>query len=234
MNNSLQITEQFFSIQGEGSQTGVPAVFVRLSACNLSCHFCDTKNLPTKNKIYTFEQILTKWYQNNWLAKLKQGAHLIITGGEPLLQKDNLISFIALLDKTLKIKPYIELETNSTIAFPTKLLARINQINASPKLANSGEALCKRYKPVVLTQLAQSKKVKFKFVVSSKQDVVEILNNYLKPFGIQHKNVWLMPLSSTREELQQVSAQVVDMCKQNLFNFSTRLQISIWNKRYGV
>ncbi len=38
----LQLAEIFYSIQGEGTWTGTPAVFVRLAGCNLACDFCDT------------------------------------------------------------------------------------------------------------------------------------------------------------------------------------------------
>ena len=40
--NVLQLAEIFYSIQGEGTWTGTPAVFVRLAGCNLACDFCDT------------------------------------------------------------------------------------------------------------------------------------------------------------------------------------------------
>ncbi len=38
----LQLSEIFYSIQGEGTHSGTPAVFVRLAGCNLACTFCDT------------------------------------------------------------------------------------------------------------------------------------------------------------------------------------------------
>ena len=63
------------------------------------------------------------------------GAHIIITGGEPLLQQIALMEWIQLLDRSLKI----EIETNGTVLPTRELQERVYQWNVSPKLENSGE-----------------------------------------------------------------------------------------------
>ena len=217
MKNHLIISEDFYSIQGEGFCSGHPAVFLRLSGCNLDCDFCDSKQLWTKGKKYSFTQILDKWHKSGWLSKLQSGAHLVITGGEPLLQQDFLWLFIQKLDKTLKLQTYIELETNATILLNNNFLQRINQVNASPKLVNDK----------VLLQLSKLNKTKFKFVIKEKNDLDYILNNYVTPFKIKRQNICLMPEGKTREAIREKSAMVVELCKKYMLNFSPRLQINI-------
>ncbi len=210
MKSHLLVNEDFYSIQGEGQTAGTPAVFIRLAGCNLKCPFCDSKYSWTGGKKIPFNKII-----NKWLNKLANGAHLVITGGEPLLQQQELILFIKQLDKITT--PYIELETNATILLEGELLRRINQINASPKVFNKK----------VITQLAKFNKTKFKFVIAKKEDITEILNNYILPFKINPKNVWLMPEASTKKTLQKRSPMVLELCKQYAFNFSPRLQIDL-------
>ena len=234
----LIVSEQFYSIQGEGDYSGVPAVFLRLSGCNLDCigfsEGCDTKHLWTIGEKYSFKQVIERWRKNDWLKKLQSGAHLILTGGEPLLQMDSLFLFIEQLDKVLDMHPYIELETNATILIDDKFLNKIDRINASPKLSNSGNSREKAYKREVLLQLSQISKTKFKFVILRREDICEVLNKYVLPFNINLNNIWLMPEGSTRQAIQKNSPMVVELCKQYMMNFSPRLQIDIWNKLSGV
>jgi 7-carboxy-7-deazaguanine synthase len=77
----MVITEIFKSIQGESSYAGLPCVFVRLTGCNLRCHWCDTA--------YAFYGG-QKMTQDEVLARVGQlGGRLVeLTGGEPLLQKE--------------------------------------------------------------------------------------------------------------------------------------------------
>lgn len=113
--DSLIVTSIFFTLQGEGPYAGLPAVFVRLAKCNLTCNFCDT--FFDDGDWLTFDELDTKIYQaiadywNNqgkpaplWAmpkAELntKLGPYpnivLVITGGEPLLQ-DNVSDFMKL------------------------------------------------------------------------------------------------------------------------------------------
>jgi 7-carboxy-7-deazaguanine synthase len=77
----LTINEIFHSIQGESSWAGLPCVFVRLTACDLRCTWCDTVYAFTEGKKMAVEDILS--------AVELYGCPLVeITGGEPLLQDD--------------------------------------------------------------------------------------------------------------------------------------------------
>jgi 7-carboxy-7-deazaguanine synthase len=243
----LVYAEDFYSIQGEGAAAGTPAVFLRLAGCNLQCpgfsykdpmtgeHLgCDSKAVWRRGERVQFAQLLQRWRDAGWLQALEQGAHLVITGGEPLVQQQRVLAFIDYLDATLQQDVFIEIETNGTLLFEVKLLHRLNQINVSPKLTNSGEARAKALVSAVMQQLAVEVKAKFKFVVDSELDVQEIIKNYVTPFAIPAQRVWLMPEGGTQQELQLKREWVVEQCKQYLFNYSPRLQVIIWDEVTGV
>lgn len=112
-----EVTETFYSLQGEGLHTGRPMFFIRLSGCNLQCDFCDTD--------YTHKQELTE-YQLLELASKTPTNHILITGGEPLLQD------LSPLVKLLKNSNYIlHLETNASIYDP--IVYKFDWVTTSPK-----------------------------------------------------------------------------------------------------
>jgi len=82
----LLVSEIFFSVQGEGPGIGKPAVFLRLSGCNLKCAWCDTKYTWHGGKMMTEPTVLKE-------IKRYPCKRLVVTGGEPLLQQDNLMPF---------------------------------------------------------------------------------------------------------------------------------------------
>lgn len=86
----LKVNEIFHTIQGEGPDAGTPAVFVRLSHCNLRCWFCDTE-FDTGDDL-TLDQILTQVDK----ATASDCKLVVITGGEPLLQ--NIIPLVLRLN----------------------------------------------------------------------------------------------------------------------------------------
>ena len=76
----LLVNEVFYTIQGEGPDSGRTSVFVRLSKCNLRCYFCDTEF--EKGEEYDVDQLVLKV-----AGEARPGCKLVvITGGEPLLQ----------------------------------------------------------------------------------------------------------------------------------------------------
>lgn len=81
METVLTINEIFHSIQGESTHTGRPCVFVRLTACDLRCSWCDTPYAFTEGQKMTLDDVLERVEE--------YGCDLVeITGGEPLLQGD--------------------------------------------------------------------------------------------------------------------------------------------------
>jgi 7-carboxy-7-deazaguanine synthase len=101
------ISEIFRSIQGEGTEQGRPCTFIRLAGCNLSCRWCDTRYSQQGGRSLTIEELISV------LPHVK-GKYACITGGEPLLQRDEL----AHLAERLWREGYrIDIETNGTIDF---------------------------------------------------------------------------------------------------------------------
>jgi len=101
----LRITEIFKSIQGETSLAGFPCSFVRTSGCNLRCSYCDTVYAYTGGEDIAVDEIV---------ARLKRfGLSLaVVTGGEPLLQKNELD---ILLEKLLGERFNVLVETNGSL-----------------------------------------------------------------------------------------------------------------------
>lgn len=246
----LAISEVFYSIQGEGCTMGSPSVFLRLKSCNLTCGFtqeqanryvkgeidimkrdlegstwfCDTVNVFLKGHKKDFKDVLSE----EFVDRLRQGAHLIITGGEPLLQSLGIKEYFRWFVDTYHFMPFVELETNGTLL----LNFSVDQVNCSPKLSNSGIAREVRYKPSVIMDLNLEPNIIFKFVISKQEDWEEIKKDYL-PY-IDRKKVWLMPAASTREELLINNKLTAQIAIDNCVNFTSRMQIEIWDKTVGV
>ena len=88
----LTINEIFHSIQGESTHAGRPCVFVRLTACDLRCSWCDTPYAFTEGRKMSMEEVLAD-------VEARREKLVEITGGEPLLQKDVYPLMQALLER---------------------------------------------------------------------------------------------------------------------------------------
>lgn len=115
----IRINEIFYSIQGEGFWAGSPAVFVRFSGCNRKCYFCDTEHESYQEM--TIGEIVDA------VSKFSPCKHVIITGGEPLIQEKG---FYALCDALVKGGYIIHVETNGDFLVDK---SRVHWITVSPK-----------------------------------------------------------------------------------------------------
>jgi 7-carboxy-7-deazaguanine synthase len=98
MSESLVINEIYLSLQGESTFAGLPCIFVRLTACNLRCSYCDTAYAFTEGKKTEIAEILERIRA----LAIPYGANrplVELTGGEPLLQKNSLPLMKTLCDE---------------------------------------------------------------------------------------------------------------------------------------
>lgn len=175
--DSLFVTSLFFTIQGEGPFAGHPAFFVRLAKCNLDCSFCDT--FFDQGTWMTFDEISDRIYDTidahfkggvpPWASGDVNIAHgtssliwvkprkmvLVVTGGEPALQKHSLAAFFDYMRPQFE---HIQVETNGTLDIVDR--TKTVTIVCSPKCNVIGRYIMPR--PEVL-RLASC----LKFVVSA-------------------------------------------------------------------
>lgn len=132
-----RVKEMFYSLQGEGAQTGRAAVFCRFSKCNLwtgrekdraqaICDFCDTDFIGTDGKgggQFTADQLGTS-IEAHWPQRESGKPYVIFTGGEPLLQLDE-----TLIDEMHRRGFEVAVETNGTRPLPKG----IDWVCVSPK-----------------------------------------------------------------------------------------------------
>lgn len=113
---NFPIVEIFQSLQGEGYNTGMPAIFIRFGGCNLRCPWCDTNfdNFQKLSLTAILTRVLTYSVKN-----------IIITGGEPTLQK-YLPEFVTRLKQ---LGYYVAIETNGL----KSVYSEIDYIAVSPK-----------------------------------------------------------------------------------------------------
>jgi 7-carboxy-7-deazaguanine synthase len=135
---TYSVKEIFYTLQGEGANTGTPAVFCRFAGCNLwsgreedrataTCKFCDTDFVGTNGQgggKHTTAGSLADAVQATWPRKAVSQRFVVLTGGEPALQIDTEL-VIALHERGFRIA----IETNGTIRLPDG----IDWICVSPK-----------------------------------------------------------------------------------------------------
>ena len=131
-----RVNEIFYTLQGEGAHSGIPAVFVRFSGCNLRCPWCDTDF--EQGTPMTAKQIVDE-VQELYDIPNERRKMVVLTGGEPSLQVDK-----ALIDALHTAGFYICIETNGTRPLPEG----IDWITCSPKKEASGNLKVRRVNEV--------------------------------------------------------------------------------------
>ncbi|MEV7707000.1 7-carboxy-7-deazaguanine synthase QueE [Streptomyces sp. NPDC088922] len=208
------------TFQGEGPSCGHPALFIRLSRCNLTCVKCDTKYTwdwsrfdPRKESTKRSVADLVAWAQSSPVGLV------VITGGEPLIQQARLVPLVRGLTAAGK---RVEFETNGTIAPAPELMADGIRFNVSPKLASFGVEETKSIVPAPLESFVASGRSAFKFVASTVVDLDRIAEladaHRLAP-------VWVMPEGTTPEAITATTRVLADAVAARHWHFTTRLHV---------
>lgn len=161
----LKINEIFYSIQGETTYVGAPTVFVRTTACNLRCTYCDTKYSYYEGDMRTLEAIHQE-------IDSHKAPFVCVTGGEPLLQKEVHTLMKELCDKGYKVS----LETSGSKSI--KPVDPRVKVILDVKTPDSGAANSFLMENIEFS----TPSTEFKFVICSEEDLI-----WSENFCRQHK-----------------------------------------------
>jgi organic radical activating enzyme len=216
------------TFQGEGPSCGHPAVFIRLSRCNLTCAKCDTKQTwdwsqfdPRKESTKQTVAELVSWATSSPVELV------VITGGEPLLQQARLVP---LVKELLAAGKRVEFETNGTLAPLPELLVDGVRFNVSPKIASFGVAEARSVVPTALEAFVATKRAAFKFVASSVADldrIAELVDAHrLAP-------VWVMPEGTTADAITATTRVLADAVAARRWHLTPRLHVLAFGDARG-
>lgn len=235
--------EIFASLQGEGASIGRPSTFVRLSRCNLACHWCDTAytwrfagdNRPHRDGL-SFERSANQVTLDEADVAARIVAlgvpRLVITGGEPLLQGAALARMVALVREGLP-GLHVEIETNGSVAPHPALDALVDQYNVSPKLAHSGNPADLALIPERLTAWVADPRAFFKVVIATPDDLTE-LQTLAAANGIVPERLFVMPEGTDSATLRDRSRWLAQAAMEAGWRFTDRLHIHLYGDTRGT
>ena len=203
-----KVNEVFESLQGEGTFTGKPSIFVRLQECPVGCSWCDTKHtwyVSPENEIskpkfalkneessqwcnFTSGQLLNLFDERGYKAK-----HIVITGGEPCIYDlTNLCSFLE------KSGYYCQVETSGT--FEIKVSKKC-WITLSPKINMKGG-----YK-VLKSSYEIASEIKYPV---ARESHIDELKNIIIENSLYDKPIYLQPISMNLKSTQLAIASCIE------------------------
>lgn len=215
-------------MQGEGRLAGTPSVFVRTSGCNLRCSWCDSAytSWNPEGETESVEKIAER-------VETYDADHVVLTGGEPLLQPD-FDELCTALDKHKTV------ETNATVYRDLDA----DLISMSPKLSNSTPAEDagewreiheeERLNFDVIESYIDSHDYQLKFVVADREDLEEIEDILASLDDYDRNRVLLMPEGVDRDTLRERGEWLAEVCKEKSYRYSPRLQIHIYGNQRGT
>jgi 7-carboxy-7-deazaguanine synthase len=210
----LVINEIYLSVQGESTWAGLPCVFIRLTACNLRCSYCDTAYAFTEGKRMSHHEILSRVDELDAPYAKRSGPRLPLvelTGGEPLLQKNSPALMESLCNRGLTVL----LETSGALDI-SPVDARVRRI-VDIKCPSSGESARNRWENLEILRNTDE----VKFVIGTSQDY-----DFAKDIVLTRKLAetcpilfsWVSPLLPHQQDksLQPVPAGQVPITRQQL------------------
>lgn len=229
----MRISETFYSIQGEGTLTGLPSVFIRTAGCNLRCRWCDSAYAArrARGRERTVESLVEE-------AAGYPTRFCVLTGGEPMLAR----GIHDLAQRLVDGGRHVTIETAATVP-PGGIACSLASL--SPKLKNAApgsdvpEAARRRHEalrrqPDVIREWIDRYEYQLKFVVCSGSDVAEVidlletLNRSVAP-----ERVLLMPEGVDAACFSAVTEDVIAACKAHGFRYCDRLHVRLYGHERG-
>jgi 7-carboxy-7-deazaguanine synthase len=233
MSDTLVINEIYLSLQGESTFAGLPCIFVRLTACNLRCSYCDTAYAFTEGRTMSLSDVrtevlrLAKPFPSPTLSAALTSHSALrtphsklplveLTGGEPLLQKNSLPLMTSLCDEAFTV--LLETSGAHDIELVDPRVRRIMDL----KCPSSGEVARNRWSN--LAHLKDSDEIKF--VIGTFEDyewtkgkiaehrlaaICPLLISWVHPLAPeqQHKSLKTVPAGQTPISRQELAEKII-------------------------
>lgn len=236
----MKIVEEFKTLQGEGRYLGVPSYFIRSTGCNLRCAWknkdgtvtiCDTPYTswkPEKGNELDIDKVMRE-------LKHSKIEHIVITGGEPTIQKD-----IREVSNRFCDEGYnVTVETNGTVYHSGMSRAFMS---ISPKLQSSYAQVDEKERQLhtinnnfldSVKSWMGSNDYQLKFVVNHPKDIEEI--GYIQQgLDIPGSHIYLMPQGIAEEQFREKQEWLFRVCEQYGYTYTPRLHIDIFGNRRGI
>lgn len=213
------------TIQGEGRNMGRRCAFIRFAGCNLSCSWCDTPyswdwdryDRSKESHPMSIEEIAEK-------IEMFHVKHLILTGGEPLMQQKP----IPLIREATGCT--IDVETNGTRVPKPEVIEAVDLFNVSPKLSFSTDPEHLRIVDEAMSafsDLSKQDKAIFKFVAEKEEDFEEI-RDIQNRYDIENDAIWIMPEGMTMKSHLKHLKLLADPVIEQGWNLTTRIHVLAW------
>src|SRR5581483_2836820 len=163
----MQITEIYRSIQGESSYAGLPCIFVRLTACNLRCNWCDSEYTFTGGRKMSLEEVFSE------VQRLADSGLVEITGGEPMLQEREVVP---LMERLLQAGYTVLVETSGERPLARVPKAVVKIVDVKCPHSGAGDSFAMEN----LAALTQNDEIKF--VLSGRDDY-----DFARDFAREHR-----------------------------------------------
>jgi len=202
-----KINELFETIQGEGSFTGQPSIFIRLQGCPVACSWCDTKHTwdivlsdeITQDVMLTKSQETSQWAAmtaEQILALVKekgfQAKHIVITGGEPCI-----VDLIPLCEAFELLNYSTQVETSGT--FDIKVSGKC-WVTVSPKINMRGGY------PILDSAMLRANEIKYPIAT---EQHVDDLKTLLKKHDMDNTVIYLQPISQKKRATELAIATCI-------------------------
>ena len=216
----IKINEVFLSAQGEGPDSGIPTVFLRLSGCNVECKWCDSKYHTEVKETLSVED-LVKRVQD---VDRYQSGRVYITGGEPLVQRE----FVAHLVYQLTQQKYdCTIATNGTLSTPSWW--RLVTWDVDMKCPSSGVTKFED------SWVSVGRKNRVKFVVADRQDLNFVLTVLPDMKRVNAPTLLVSPMIPTvGTHTQNWLQEVWNFCVQYNLRYSLQIHKVIFGAKKGV
>lgn len=214
-------------MQGEGRSCGRIAGFVRLGLCNLDCSWCDTAytwDWTGKNGVKQDRSALYRQTPKEVAAAVTamRVPLVVVTGGEPLIQRRALGRLVDRLDVD------VEIETNGTLPCPQEWPVGLN---VSPKLRHSG--VDPSHARTAMLLFRDDPRAVFKFVVDDVLSFPE-LDDLIDSYNVAHERVWVMPEGRSGDAMvERRVTRIAEAAITRRYNVTTRLHVLLWGDERG-